>query len=270
MANAYSDQDLMKIAVEEHLKCSEFPRVGVVIAKDGQVIATGFRGEVPKIHAERVALQKLNPSEAIGCVLYTTLEPCVELHHAQIITSCTDMIITSGITEVVIGVLDPNATIYSQGFRKLLENNVSVRFFARKLRQAVELETFEYGDIHKVIGGGKRRVPVVGSGLEIDVQFSPSDARSIKIKWATLQPGHGCVDLSSSNGAVTIAAGARNFSDVTDPTVFRFPSHFARMIKGMVVIVCPSGSTFCVLIKLLEIFEKDILFLWEVRNLPAS
>ena len=266
MTQRYSPQDLMKIAVEEHLKCSEYPRVGAVVAKDGKILSTGHRGEVSKVHAERVALEKLKKSDRFGSTVYTTLEPCVCIHENQITESCADLIISSGVSAVVIGVLDPNGSIYSQGFKKLLENNINVSFFNRKLRHAVEQETFEYGDVHRVVGPGKRRVPVIGSGIEIDVQFSISDSRTIPIKWATLQTAHGCVDLSSSNGAVREAAGARNFTDITDPEVFRFPSHFARMKKGMIAVVRPQGATFSVLIKLIEIFDKDILFQWEVRN----
>jgi diaminohydroxyphosphoribosylaminopyrimidine deaminase/5-amino-6-(5-phosphoribosylamino)uracil reductase len=266
MDKTYSTHDLMKLAIEEHLKCSEYPRVGAVIAKDGRVLSTGYRGEVGKIHAERVALEKLDMKDRIGSTIYTTLEPCVSLHPGQTVEPCSDLIISSGVSSVVIGVLDPNGTIYSQGFRKLLENNISVSFFSRKLRDAVEEDTFDFGDVHTVQGSGKRRVPVVHSGIDISVQFSELDSRTIPISWNTLQPLHGCVDLSCSNGAVRVAAGARNFSDITDPAVFRFPSHIARMKKGMISIVKPSGATFCVLIKLHEIFDNDILFQWEVRN----
>ena len=266
MTTTYSKHDLMKLAIEEHLKCSEYPRVGSVIAKDGTVLSTGYRGEIERVHAERVALEKLTPEQRRGSTVYTTLEPCVDLHHDQNIESCTDLIIASGVVEVVIGVLDPNGTIYSQGFRRLLENNVGVSFFSRKLRTAVEEETFEFGDVHKVYGNGKRRVPVVHSGIDINVQFSEADSRTIPISWRTLQPTHSCVDLSSLNGAVRVAAGARNFGDITDPTVFRFPSHFARMEKGMIAIVQPFSATFCVLVKLNEVFDNDILFQWEVRN----
>ncbi|WP_211254141.1 cytidine deaminase [Paraburkholderia nodosa] len=256
----------MKLAIEEHLKCSEYPRVGAVVARDGVVLSTGYRGERNKIHAERVALEKLTREQRCGSTVYTTLEPCVDLHHDQGIESCADLIISSGVSEVVIGVLDPNGTIYSQGFRKLLENNISVSFFSRKLRSAVEEETFEFGDVHRVFGNGKRRVPVVHSGIDITVQFSESDSRSIPISWSTLQPTFGCVDLISSNGAVTVAAGTKNFGDITDPSVFRFPSHFARMKKGSIAIVQPAGATFSVLVKLNDLFENDILFQWEVRN----
>ncbi len=266
MAKKFSRTDLMKLAIEEHLKCTEFPRVGVIITKNGELLATGFRGEIRGVHAERVAIEKLTEDKVLGAMVFTTLEPCVELHEEQEIKSCAQLLIDSGVNEVVIGVLDPNGTIYSQGYRKLLENNINVSFFNRKLREAVEEETFEFGNIHKIYGNGKRRVAVINSGNEIEVQFSETDERIIKIKWSSLQPIHGCVDLSSSNGAVRIASGARNFGDISDPMVFRFPSHFARLKKDMIAIVKPNNSTFYVLIQLVSIFENDIIFKWEVRN----
>lgn len=256
----------MKIAIEEHLKCTEYPRVGAVVAKAGRILSTGHRGENKRTHAERIAIEKLSFDDLSAATIYTTLEPCISLHDDQEVESCVDLIIASGIREVYIGVLDPNGTIYSQGFRKLLENNISVKFFNRKLRAAIEEETFEFGEVHAVYGNGKRRVPVVHSGIEISVQFSKTDSRTIPIKWATLQPGGGCVDLSSMSGAVKVASGAQSFADITDPTVFRFPSHFARMRKGMISVVQPAGAGFCVLVKLIDLFENDIIFQWEVRN----
>ena len=257
----------MQIAIEEHLKCTEYPKVGVVIVKNGNILSTGYRGERTGIHAERVAIEKLEDEELINSTIYTTLEPCVKLHCKQSVESCAELIVNSGIKEVVIGVLDPNGTIYSQGFKFLLANNLNVSFFNRKLREAIEEETFEFGEIHKIIGHGKRRIPVVNSGLSLEVQFSESDTRIINIKWSTLQPIHGIVDLHSQNGAVRVASGASNFQDITDPMVFRFPSHVARMKKGMIAIVKPETATFYILIKLLELYENDILFQWEVRNI---
>ena len=81
-----------------------------------------------------------------------------------------------------------------------------------------------------------------------------------------MQYKSGCVDLISDNGAIKVAAGASRFGDITDPDVFRFPSHFARMTTGLIAVVRPARSTFCVLIKLVDLFENDILFQWEVRN----
>ncbi|HWG34367.1 MAG TPA: deaminase, partial [Gemmatimonadaceae bacterium] len=168
----------MKIAIEEHLKCSEYPRVGAVVAKAGAILSTGHRGEIRKTHAERIAIAKLSRQDLDGSTIFTTLEPCVGLRNDQEVESCADLIIASGIREVFIGVLDPNGTIYSQGFKKLLENNISVKFFNRKLRAAIEEETFEFGEVHAVYGSGKRRVPVVHSGIEISVQVSKTDTRT--------------------------------------------------------------------------------------------
>jgi len=266
MEKKYSRKDLMKIAIEEHLKCIEFPRVGVVIAKDGVVLSTGYRGERVGVHAERIAIEKLSKEQLNNSIVFTTLEPCVALQDDQTVESCADLIIQSGIIEVVIGVLDPNGTIYSQGYRRLLENNVSVSFFNRDLRTAIEEETFEYGEVDKIIGSGKRRVPVVHSGISLTIQFSESDLRAIEFRWNTLQSNHGCVDLLSENGAVRVASGATDFHDITDPLIFRFPSHFARMREGMIAVVKPAKATFCVLIKLIKICQNDILFQWEVRN----
>lgn len=265
----YSNADLMRLAIEEHLKCLTYPHVGAVVAKDGKLLSTGHRGETKGQHAERVAIEKLSREDLAGSTVYTTLEPCVHLHDDQGIESCADLMVSSGVREVFVGVLDPNGTIYSQGFRKLLENNISVKFFSRKLRASIEKQTFEYGEVHTIYGcGGKRRVPVVHSGIDIKVQFSKTDTRTIPITWGTLQPSHGCVDLSSLNGAVKVASGAGRFTDITDPTVFRFPSHVARMTKGMIAVVHPGNVGFCVLVKLIDLFENDILFQWEVRSDP--
>jgi diaminohydroxyphosphoribosylaminopyrimidine deaminase/5-amino-6-(5-phosphoribosylamino)uracil reductase len=264
----YTKNDLMKLAIEEHLKCTQFPRVGAVVAKDGVVLSTGHRGEIGNLHAERIALEKLSEDQRRNATVYTTLEPCVALHGDQAVSSCADLLVQSGITDVVIGVLDPNATIYSQGYRKLLENNIGVSFFNRKLRVAVEEETFEFGHIDRLFGSGVRRVPVIHSGIDLTVQFSEADDRVIPMRWATLQYGHGCVDLSSRNGAVRVAAGVRHFGDVVDPTVFRFPSHFARMKKGDIAVVFPDGASFFVLVQLLELYENDIKFHWACRNAP--
>ncbi len=53
------------------------PHVGVVIVKDGKILATGYRGESGTgDHGEFCALKKLNETEVKGASVYTTLEPC--------------------------------------------------------------------------------------------------------------------------------------------------------------------------------------------------
>ena len=109
LTKKYSNSDLMKIAVEEYLKCTEYPKVGVVVAKDGLILSTGFRGEVAKKHAERVALEKLAMPDRIRSTVFTTLEPCVALQANQATESCAELIIASGVREVLSVCLIPMA-----------------------------------------------------------------------------------------------------------------------------------------------------------------
>ena len=46
---------MMKSAIEEHLRCSAYPRIGTVLAKDGNVLSIGYRGELNNMRAERIA-----------------------------------------------------------------------------------------------------------------------------------------------------------------------------------------------------------------------
>lgn len=253
------------MAMEEHGKCDGHPKVGAVIAKKGVLLSTGYRGEQGRLHAERVAISKIAPDGLERATLFTTLEPCVEIFDEQI-GSCSDLIVDSGISEVVVGLLDSNGAIYGQGYAKLLDKGIKVRFFPKKIREKIRDETFKLGPVTKIVGSGKRRVPVVESGIEMTLQFSETDPRSINFRWSTLQFGHGIVDLHAENGAVTVASGAKRFSDITDPSVFDFPSHFARMNEGKIAIVQPARATFCGLIKLEKIEVNDITFSWQVRN----
>src|ERR1700693_92276 len=48
------------------------PKVGAVVARDGHVLSTGYRGELYEgAHAEESALFKLKVDEAIGATVYS-------------------------------------------------------------------------------------------------------------------------------------------------------------------------------------------------------
>lgn len=267
MNEILSDTQLMEIAIEEQKKCSSYPKIGAVIVNNGQVLSKAYRFEVQGKHAERIAIEKLDPSKLIGSTIVTTLEPCVEFNEKQPEISCAELIISSGFKEVIIGVLDPNGKVYCQGYEKLLEKNIKVSFFTPTLRGIVESNTFKYGDCSKGYGpAGKRRVAVVGNGKKFTIQYSNSDERSIDFRWGTLQFTHGVVDLLCNSDSIRCAIGAKNFSDISDPLVFRETSHCARMKAGEIAVIFPSDGLFIVLIKLLGITESDIFFQWQVRS----
>jgi len=84
-------------------KISPNPMVGAVIVKDGRVIAQGYHRYFGGDHAEVDSLKRAKEDVA-GSTLYVTLEPC---RHWGKTPPCTDAIIKSKISRVVVGMLDP-------------------------------------------------------------------------------------------------------------------------------------------------------------------
>ena len=98
------------------------PLVGSVIVKDGFVIGEGYHERYGELHAERNALKSciISPN---GATIYVTLEPCC--HHGKT-PPCTEAIIESGISRVVIGCLDPNPIMSGKSVELLRKHNIEV------------------------------------------------------------------------------------------------------------------------------------------------
>lgn len=118
------DIKYMKIALKLSKKGTGFtepnPLVGVVVVKDGKIIATGYHRHFGGKHAEYMALQKIKDEAA---TLYVTLEPCA---HFGKTPPCTDLIINKKIKRVVIARQDPNPLVNGKGIKKLKENGIEV------------------------------------------------------------------------------------------------------------------------------------------------
>ena len=91
------------------------PMVGCVIARGGEIIAQDYHREYGKSHAEVKALAHID-GKAKGATLYVTLEPCS--HHGKT-PPCTDAVIASGATKVIIATLDPNPLVSGRGVQLL-------------------------------------------------------------------------------------------------------------------------------------------------------
>ena len=120
-----SDEGFMKQALKlaRRGRPSPNPRVGAVIVKDGRVLATGYHRAAGKPHAEAEALAQLG-FRAPGATLYVTLEPCV--HYGRT-PPCSETIVSSGIAEVVAGMVDPNPQVRGRGLTRLREAGIHVR-----------------------------------------------------------------------------------------------------------------------------------------------
>lgn len=98
------------------------PAVGCVVTKDGALLAEGVTQPAGQDHAEPDALRKLG-FEARGATLHVTLEPCC---HWGRTPPCTDAILRSGVSRVVVGVVDPNPLVAGRGVSLLREAGVRV------------------------------------------------------------------------------------------------------------------------------------------------
>lgn len=119
------DNKYMKKAIElakkRRGKTSPNPMVGAVIVKNNKIISKGYHKKAGKPHAEAIALEKAG-KQAKNSTLYVNLEPCN--HHGKT-PPCTEKIIDSDVSRVVIGTKDPNPKS-GNGIKKLKENEVEV------------------------------------------------------------------------------------------------------------------------------------------------
>lgn len=100
------------------------PAVGAIIVKDGIVAGRGWTAAGGRPHAEAVALEKAG-NAARGATLYVTLEPCA--HDSMRGPDCAGLVAESGITEVVIGIGDPDPRTAGAGIGNLQAAGVEVR-----------------------------------------------------------------------------------------------------------------------------------------------
>ena len=114
----------LRLAKKGAGRVSPNPMVGaVVVDPSGNVVSTGYHPKFGELHAERIALEKLEYN-AHGSTLYVNLEPCC--HYGKT-PPCTEAIIKSGIKRVVIGVLDPNPKVAGKGVEILKKHGIEVK-----------------------------------------------------------------------------------------------------------------------------------------------
>lgn len=98
------------------------PRVGCVLTKNGAVIAEGWHIAAGHPHAEAMALAQAQVS-AEGGTAFVSMEPC---NHQGRTGPCTEALIESRVSTVVIAMTDPNPRVSGQGISKLEEAGIEV------------------------------------------------------------------------------------------------------------------------------------------------
>ncbi|WP_242926379.1 bifunctional diaminohydroxyphosphoribosylaminopyrimidine deaminase/5-amino-6-(5-phosphoribosylamino)uracil reductase RibD [Pontibacter vulgaris] len=101
------------------------PMVGCVVVHDGKIIGEGWHKQYGGPHAEVNAIAAVEDKSLLPkSRVYVTLEPC---SHFGKTPPCVDLLISSGVRDVVICNTDPNPLVAGRGIRKLFEADAQVK-----------------------------------------------------------------------------------------------------------------------------------------------
>jgi len=98
------------------------PRVGCIIVQDNKIVAEGYHESAGKPHAEINALRQCAIALE-NATMYVTLEPCCHIGRTG---ACTEAVIASKVSKVIIAMLDPNPKMRGNGIKKLETAGTSV------------------------------------------------------------------------------------------------------------------------------------------------
>ncbi len=122
----------LKLAEQRRGFCAPNPVVGAVVIKNDRILGEGVHWTCGSSHAEVIALEAAG-KEADGAILYVTLEPCAHIGRTP---PCTDVIMQSGIREVIYGFEDPNFRVKGGG--AILLNQAGIRCHRYSLSEIEE------------------------------------------------------------------------------------------------------------------------------------
>jgi ATP-dependent DNA helicase RecG len=142
----YTHIELMQLAIDIMNKSVNEPRedgkvppkVGAVLLFPDGRVETAYRGELREgDHAEYTLLErKLHSENLDGCILYTTLEPCMERNPPKV--PCCRRVTNARIKKVYIGIEDKDPK--GKGIRHLEKHGVPYEMFKREFQQIIEEE----------------------------------------------------------------------------------------------------------------------------------
>ena len=123
MRSAVDADGLMRRAVDMTKSTNPHPNprvAAIILDADGREIASGVHQRAGEAHAEPIAL---DGRRFDGHTMVVTLEPC---NHTGATPPCTEAIIASGISPVVVGATDPDPRVAGEGMERLRDAGIEV------------------------------------------------------------------------------------------------------------------------------------------------
>ncbi len=145
---------MMELAIEAMRQSIKEPRadkktsplVGAVLVKPDGTINTAYRGELRHgDHAEFTLLERKHRAERLdGSFLFATLEPCAPGARKHPKLACAERIVNARISDVWVGIEDPDPTVDRQGIRYLEQHGIKVRLFDLDLQDLIRSANKEF------------------------------------------------------------------------------------------------------------------------------
>ena len=183
-------------------RTSPNPLVGaVVLDAAGQLVGEGFHARAGEPHAEVGALAQAG-ARARGGTLIVTLEPCC--HHGRT-PPCSEAVINSGITRVVVAMADPDPRVAGGGIAQLRATGLEVIEAVAK-EEALRLNR---AFIHRVRTG--RPLGILKWAMSLDGRTALPNGQS---QWISGPRARGWVHgLRSRCDAVIVGGGTLRADD---------------------------------------------------------
>lgn len=163
----------LRLAAKGRGQTSPNPMVGAIVVSRGEIVGQGSHRKAGGPHAEVIALSQAG-SRAKGGTLYVTLEPCSHLKKRT--PPCVPLVITSGVSRVVVAMVDPNPRVKGRGIAKLKRAGIRVDVGCRDA-EAVQLNE---AYIYWVKTG--RPFTILKTGMTLDGQIATARGES---QWIT-------------------------------------------------------------------------------------
>ncbi len=130
----------LSLAAKGEGKVSPNPLVGAAVVRNGKIIGEGHHKEFGSAHAEvdafadaekrfaaRAASKRASLSRPCdGATLYVSLEPCSHCGGCKKTPPCAPLVISSGVSRVVIATKDPNPCVSGEGIAQLRAAGIRV------------------------------------------------------------------------------------------------------------------------------------------------
>ncbi|MBI4810769.1 MAG: hypothetical protein HY800_04890, partial [Ignavibacteriales bacterium] len=152
MKKKRTDRYFMELAIEtmkhsipeKRMDGKVSPQVGAVLVFPDGSHEIAHRGELREgDHAEYTLIErKCHRKRLDGCILYTTLEPCMKRNPPK--EGCCRRITNARIKIVFVGIQDHDPTVAGDGIHYLEKHGVKVRMFDREFQKIIEDENAKY------------------------------------------------------------------------------------------------------------------------------